>query len=122
MTADELSKCVDNHEKNASQIAAELGISSSGFSKWINGKRSIDERDEKLLRLYFFGEIPFEGLANQSFPEVLSFTAQEADAIRTFAHRVGITPEKWIAEQIRTIIAVRSQELEALADGTNGKK
>ncbi len=65
MTADELKSCVENHPKNASQIAADLGISTSGMSKWLNGKRKIDDRDAKLLRLYFHGETPFEHLREE---------------------------------------------------------
>lgn len=109
MNADELQECISKHPKNQSQIAGELGISSSAMSKWINGSRKIDERGQKLLRLYFYGEIPFGQIADNRW-EVLSFTLQEAEAIRHFAQRLGITPEAWIVEQIRTILAIRKAE------------
>lgn len=109
MTASELKKCVEEHEKNASQIASDLGITTSGMSKWINGKRSIDERDAKLLRLYFYGEIPFENVRpREDLSEILRFTPAEWNIISILARRVGVAPGTWIAEQIRTIIAGRA--------------
>lgn len=121
MTADELSQCVEAHEKNASQIAADLGISTSGFSKWINGKRSIDERDAKLLRLYFYGEIPFGDIRpRQDLSEVLRFQPEEWHIITILARRVGLEPGTWIAEQIRTIIAGRTIIENSLAAEKNG--
>lgn len=111
MTAEELKDCVKNHPKNQSQIASDLGISTSGFSKWIKGTRKIDDRDTKLLRLYFYGEIPFEDIRPpQDLSSILKFSEQEWGIIKILALRVGMDAPQWIAEQVRTIIAFRSSE------------
>ena len=70
MTSAELNHCIQNHPKNQAQIAKEIGVSSSGMSKWVNNLRKIDERDSKLLRLYFHGEQPFP----DSVPDAMGST------------------------------------------------
>ena len=102
MNADELKKCISEHSKNQSAIADDLGISSGGFSKWVNGQRSIDDRDAKLLRLYFYGEIPFDDIRpTQDLSSVLKFSKKEWDIITILATRSGKTAGEWIASQIR---------------------
>lgn len=86
-----------------------LSLTAQQISNIMTGSRKISESEQKLLRLYFYGEIPFGQIADNRW-EVLSFTLQEAEAIRHFAQRLGITPEAWIVEQIRTILAIRKAE------------
>ena len=114
MDANELSELVKKHDKNASQIAADLGISRSGFSNWINGKRKIDPRDSKLLRLYFYGDIPFKGERPHSEPDLsssLNFSEEDWDEISSIATRAGKTAGEWIAENIREYLAIRERQV-----------
>ncbi|MEI6656358.1 MAG: helix-turn-helix transcriptional regulator [Verrucomicrobiota bacterium] len=121
MTADELTKCVEAHEKNASQIAADIGVGRSAMSNWMNGKRSIDAPTAKLLRLYFYGEIPFENIrSREDLTDVLRFSQEEWHIIAILARRIGLDPGSWIAEQIRTIIAGRALLEPGLFGGKNG--
>ena len=123
MTADELRACIESHHKNQSQIAGDLGISTSGISKWANGSRKIDERDAKLLRLYFYGEIPF-GLIRPDIDlqTTLRFTHTEWQIITIIAHRQGfLSAQSWITAQIRAYLQHNSQA-EDISPVYQGKK
>lgn len=114
MDADELRTCIEQHEKNQSQIASDLGISSSGMSKWVNGSRKIDERDEKLLRLYFYGEIPFDDIRpTQDLSHILKFSEKEWEIIGIIATRNGRPTGEWIAGQIRDYLSFRTAQFQA---------
>jgi transcriptional regulator with XRE-family HTH domain len=103
MTAKQLQKCIAEHPKKQTAIAKDLGISSGGFSKWVNGHRTIDQRDEKLLRLYFFNEMPFELIrSDKATTNQLLFTEAEWQIISILSKREGyINPRAWITAKIR---------------------
>jgi len=103
MDTKELQKLVEEHPKNASGIAEDIGVSRSAMSKWLNGKRGIGEVEAKLLRLYFYGEIPFDMLRPEAdLQSLLVFTASEWQVISLLAKRDGFESSKaWIVAQIR---------------------
>lgn len=106
MNADELKRCIETHPKNQSQIAEDLGITRSAMSRWVKGLRQIDDRSAKLLRLYFYGELPFDAShENPDLPEILRISLREWAIIKDYATKAGMEPGQWIGEQVRTIIA-----------------
>lgn len=115
LTVQNIRDLLTEKELKQKDLGPILSLSPSNLSNIMSGVRKISESEQKLLRLYFFGEIPFENLGEgEDWSDVLCFSAQESDSIRSFANRVGISPEHWIAEQIRTIISVRRSEFDSL--------
>lgn len=91
-----------------SAIASALGVGKSTVGRWVESGE-INESHTKLLRLYFYGEIPFENIRpERDLSDILKFTPREYEVISILAKRIGITPGQWIAEQIRTIIAYQA--------------
>lgn len=103
MTPLELQKCVTASPLNQSRIAKELGIAPTTLGRWIKGERKIGPTDEKLLRLYFFEEMPFRVAGpSEDLRNILRFTPQEWEVITVLAKRQGfIDPRSWITAQIR---------------------
>jgi transcriptional regulator with XRE-family HTH domain len=103
MTAEELTKCVSDHPKNQSQIASDIGITRATIGRWMKGDRKISKSDTKLLRLYFFGEMPFDMISSQEdLSTQLRFTTGEWQIITILANREGfLTPRDWITSRIR---------------------
>jgi len=118
MEAHELSKCIESHPKNQSQIADDIGVTRATMGRWAKGERKISNPDAKLLRLYFYGEIPFEDIRpTQDLPNVLKFSPKEWDIINILALRSGRESGEWIASQIREYLAFREhQNSQAPAD------
>jgi len=103
MTAKKLSDAIASHEKNQGQIAQDLGITSTTLGRWRKGERSFGESDAKLLRLYFFGKMPFDLLRDrESLKNTLRFTMDEWAVILILAKREGFkTAADWVAGKIR---------------------
>lgn len=99
----ELRECVDSHPKNQSQIADDIGVTRATIGRWIKGERNISEPDSKLLRLYFYGEMPFEMLADATArSNQLRFTQSEWQIISILSKREGYhSPVDWITGKIR---------------------
>lgn len=127
MKEQELKKLVSKHPKTQEGIAADLGIGRSTLTNWISGRRKISPSDEKLLRLYFYGEIPFDMIRDEAetdLSSVLEFSASEWAVIELLSRRSGYhTPGEWIVANIREYLAFRETqdgagELSLVADDT----
>lgn len=111
MDAEELRKCLDSHPKNKEQIGKDIGVTGATIGRWSREERKISESDVKLLRLYFYGEIPFEDIRpSQDLAHILKFSAPEWEVIKIIATRNGMTPGEWIAGQIRDYLAYRDTQ------------
>ena len=103
MNNEELTALIEKHEKNASQIAEDIGVSRSAMSNWMSGKRGIGDVEAKLLRLYFYGEMPFDLIGRPGAnTNELRFTTSEWQVIAILANREGFqSPVSWITGKIR---------------------
>ena len=95
--------------RKGSEIASALKVTPSTVSRWISGKLAISPSDEMMLRLYFFGTIPFEITNEKLLNRVLDFTEDQYRVICILASRRGTTPAKWIADQIRSYLAFNDE-------------
>lgn len=103
MDQHELTKCVGAHGKSRPKIAEDLGVRPPTLGRWMRGERKISEPDAKLLRLYFYGEIPFGLSLNENLAStVLDFNEDEWKIIKILSCRAGFkNPVTWIRERIR---------------------
>ena len=77
--------------------------------RWANGETAIPPAMQKLLRLYLFGEIPFNLIRDpRDVAALLEFTAEEWQAIVVLATRAGQEPRAWIRSQILAYLAYRA--------------
>lgn len=85
------------------ELEAILDISKSLVSKIFSRDRKISSSEQKLLALYFYGEMPFDMIRPaEELSSTLKFTGQEWKIITTLATREGYTsPQAWITAQIR---------------------
>lgn len=93
------------HQLKQDDLAKLFGLAKHHISKMESGTRTISSAEQKLLRLYFYGEIPFAGAASSTkLSTVLNFTPEEYELIGRLARREGTTEAKWIAAQIRNCL------------------
>lgn len=106
MTAEELVNCLNENNVKQIQLANDLGVGRSAISKWVKGTSKISEPDAKLLRLYFYGEIPFKAKQeNPSLKNCIQLSEMEWQVIGILAKRSGYESEsKWITAKIREAI------------------
>lgn len=100
------------------RISEALEVSPATVKRWADGE-GIPAAMVKLLRLYFFGEIPFELVhPRQDLSSVLRFTEQEWKMIEILATRKGIEAKDWIRSQVLDYLAFLEarQELEKEAN------
>lgn len=128
MTANELDSELEKlkKDKNREQVAKELGVSRTTLHHWSKGNRDIPEDSLKLLRLYFYGEIPF-GVVEEplDLSSALSFTPQEWAIMEILAKRKGLTGAKqWVIVTLKTEyqreLAAKAQEEKELPKQLNG--
>ena len=91
--------------RKGSEIASALKVTPSTVSRWISGKLVISPSDEMLLKLYFFGTIPFEITNEKLLNSVLDFTEDQYRVICILATRQSTSTGKWIADKIRSYLA-----------------
>ncbi len=78
-----------------------LGLEKYHISHIEAGRRQISAAEMKLLRLYFFGELPeLTRTAEELTRGLLNFTDLEWKAICILALKAGTTPSVWIQRQI----------------------
>lgn len=78
-----------------------LGLEKYHISHIEAGRRQISAAEMKLLRLYFFGELPeLTRNAEELTRGLLNFTDLEWKAICILALKAGTTPSVWIQRQI----------------------
>ena len=84
------------------KLAEALGIGRATPKRWIEGTE-ISPAHLKLLKLYLYGEMPFELIRDTlNNSKELEFTEQEWSIITTLSIREGYkTPQAWITAQIR---------------------
>ena len=97
-------KTASQNRGEISRIAKALSISPSTVTRWI-AAGEIPPPMLKLLNLYLFDKMPFDIAGEKVLPSVLDFTEDQWKVICILAGRQGISPGKWIANQIRTILA-----------------
>ena len=103
ITTDDLSTLMAEKGMKQKDLGQILELTSPKTSALMNGNRKISNSEQKLLKLYFYGEMPFDlirGTLENS--KELEFTEQEWSIITTLSIREGYsTPQKWIVAQIR---------------------
>lgn len=97
-------KTAAQNRGDISRIAKALSIAPSTVTRWVAGNE-IPPPMIKLLNLYFFDKMPFDITGESLLPSMLDFTEDQWKVICILAGRQGISPGKWIANQIRTILA-----------------
>lgn len=98
-------------------IAEHIGVGKSTVSRWLEGME-ITTAHQKLLRLYFFGEIPFDSIRTEddlTLRSALVLSQDEWGVIKVLANRNGIAPRQWIADRIREHLAIH-HPLRAIAE------
>lgn len=105
------------------ELGAILGLEKHNVSKIESGKRAISPAEMKILRLYFFAEIPFDVIHQQNnLSSVLEFRTEEWRIIEILALRDGITPAKWIKAQILAYLDHNPRAQEARREAFPGLK
>lgn len=112
ISREELSQWLLANQKKAVWLAQTLQVTPATVSRWINGKNPIAGSDEALLRLLIRGEMPFEIVSEKLVHSVMEFTPREWKVIVLIATKAGVTPGKWIAQQIRSYLAFTGEARE----------
>lgn len=123
MDKDELRRCIEEHSKSRPQISQDIGISNTTLGRWMNGDRKISGPDEKLLRLYFYGEVPVGfHFGGQMASKALAFTEEEWKIVVILSRRSGFSnPIDWIREKIRGYLENHPLAIEAKKEGGESK-
>lgn len=100
-TAENLKELRSENDLNQDDLALILGISRNAVSKIETGTRLLSETEKKILDWYFFGTIPERLTSGILSADMLDFTATEWNVISSIARRIGVSPSKWIVDQIR---------------------
>ena len=84
-----------------------LNLTSPKTSALMSGVRKISDSEQKLLKLYFYGIMPFDMLAPlKGYGDKLEFTKEEWRVIDVMAKRNGYSDSiKWITANIRDYLA-----------------
>lgn len=115
---DTRSHLIESLKKRGTQarIAEALGVTAATVKRWNDGE-IIPPPMIKLLRLYFFGELPFELVREpRELSSVLEFSPDEWRIIEILARREGQTPTLWIRSQIRGYLNHNPRAIEARRD------
>lgn len=116
VTADNLRAVRDLKEHTQDQVAELLGLQKSNVSHIETGRRALSSSEKQILDWYFFGKVPPRILsASLDLQGVLEFSEMEWRLVTIMATRDGLQPGKWIASQIRTILAFRNAETASAA-------
>lgn len=100
-TAENLKALRTDRELNQDDLALILGVPRNAISKIETGTRQLSESEKKILDWYFFGTIPERLPSAVLSADMLDFTAAEWNVISSIARRIGVSPSKWIVDQIR---------------------
>lgn len=107
---------------NQTEVGEIIGLDGYHVSNIEKGRRAISPSEMKLLRLYFFGEIPFD-LVHQEKPlgTILEFTEDEWKIIEILALRAGQKPPQWIRGQILAYLDHNPRAAEARKEAGHSK-
>lgn len=108
ITPDQLKELLADKGMKQKDLAELLSITQPMVSKVFNGLRSITAAENKLLRLYFFGEVPFDMIRpeDSGYSSELQFTNQEWHVMEIMASRSGYqSAAEWIVSRIRADLA-----------------
>lgn len=120
LTPEEIRLLLEERGLRQKDLCSILSLTPSNVSNLMNGNRKISDSEQKLLRLYFFGEIPFEDIRpTQDLSHVLKFSEKEWEILNIIATRNGMATGEWIAGQIREYLAFRSAQFQAEAKQEN---
>jgi DNA-binding MarR family transcriptional regulator len=101
ITPETLTKWLEENDKNAKWLADQLKVSAASVSRWLNGKQTIGNTDQALLRLLLWNQMPFAIVGITPLKNHLEFTPDQWRVIGILARREGITEAKWIGNRIR---------------------
>lgn len=100
----ELKRQMDHNDMKQKDLCDILNLTQQKVSQMMNGQRKISHAEQKLLKLYFYGEFPFQP-SSQTLSSILDFSDDEWDLIQKLANKQGFTSAKaWIVSQIRAYL------------------
>ena len=120
ISANELREWMDRCGHNQESVASMLGTTAGTISRWLNEKVEVPLPMRKLLAYLIRGELPFP---IQSVDEGwhLDFSKDEFLIIQYLSRRDGYSsPEEWIADKIRTYIAMTQTTIEKTVAAEDG--
>jgi transcriptional regulator with XRE-family HTH domain len=101
ITSENLKKFRIQADLTQADLGVLLGLEKYHISHIEAGRRQISPAEMKLLRLYFFGELPELTRNGEELTRgLLNFTDLEWKAICILALKAGTTPSVWIQRQI----------------------
>lgn len=108
ITPNELKALLSEKGMKQREVADILSLTQPMVSKIFNGLRSISPAEQKLLRLYFYGEIPFDMIRpeDKGYSSEFKFTEEEWHVMGIMATRCGFGDAgEWIVSRIRAELA-----------------
>ncbi len=103
ITPEILAELLSERGMKQKELCLILNLSAPNISHIMNGNRNVSSSEQKLLKLFFYGEMPFDMLsAREDVRTVLNFTHDEWQVITVLSNREGYTsPKAWVTAQIR---------------------
>ena len=103
ITPHTIKKLLESKGMKQKELCNILTLTPQKVSQMMNSQRKISESEKKLLKLYFYGIMPFEMIRpEEELSNTLKFTGSEWKVIGILATREGYTsPQAWITAQIR---------------------
>lgn len=125
ITAEVLGKLLKSKGMKQKEICPILDLSESNVSNILKLHRKISAAEQKILRLYFYDELPFElGKVDrgEELANVLKFTPQEWQAICILSKREGfMEPKFWIRGKILAHLEQSPAGQEAMEEAGGGE-
>lgn len=97
------------------ELADTIGVSQGTVNRWLKSVHAISGPEQKLLAYLIRGEMPFPvQVADEGWH--LDFSKEEFVIIQYLSRRDGYSsPEEWVADKIRTYIAMTQTTIEKTA-------
>lgn len=115
ITPQELKDWMKSQKITQLALANLLGVSHTSVSRWLKSVHAISGPEQKLLAYLIRGEMPFPvQIADEGWH--LDFSKEEFVIIQYLSRRDGYSsPEEWVADKIRTYIAMTQTTIEKTA-------
>lgn len=110
-----LKELLEEHDMKHKDLCEILNLTQAKVSHIMVGRRKISDSEQKLLKLYFYGIMPFDLLApSDGYTPRLDFTPEEWRILDIMAKRNGFTDTtKWIVAHIREYLAYCESQYQA---------